>query len=280
MENQTLIPKDTRPHLVVERGPGNAGVGRWVPDQKHKLIAEYLDGTRQAWKKWGNRVFIDPFCGPGRVQVKGESFSREGGALVAWRTSVAMGAPFTQVLIGDLDEERARACEARLVDAGAPVRCFVGPAAETVIEMARCVPKSSLSFAYIDPYNLEYLAFSIFQALAPLRIDLAVHFSTMDQIRNLEFEFNPARARFDDAAPGWRENVQFLKMNKAGGAAAFFDYWFGLIRSLNFTASQQMPLVYNDTNHPIYRLVFFARHELPNRIWNDVAQGPQRGFDF
>lgn len=43
-----------------------------------------------------------------------------------------------------------------------------------------------------------------------------------------------------------------------------------------------MPLVPNDANHPIYRLVFFARHDLATRIWGDVARGmqPQRGFDF
>jgi hypothetical protein len=39
-------------------------------------------------------------------------------------------------------------------------------------------------------------------------------------------------------------------------------------------------LVYNDRNHAIYRLVFFSRHELPNRIWDDVAKGRQRGLDF
>lgn len=280
MRSSSEVQPDTREYLVVERGQNKAGVGRWVPEQKHPLIANYLQGTRQAWKKWPTRVFIDPFCGPGRIQVKGETSTRDGGAMVAWRKSVSMGAPFTHVLIGDTDEERARACEARLQDAGAPVRCFVGPAAQTVVSMAQCVPKGALCFAYIDPYNLEYLAFSIFEALAHLRVDFAVHFSTMDQIRNLEFEFNPDRARFDEAAPGWRDNVRLLTMNKAGGAAAFFDYWCQLVRSLDFTFSNEMPLVYNDTGHPIYRLVFFSRHELPNRIWDDVAKGPQRGFDF
>lgn len=33
-------------------------------------------------------------------------------------------------------------------------------------------------------------------------------------------------------------------------------------------------------NRPLYHLVFFSRHELPNRIWSDVAQGPNREFDF
>jgi len=41
-----------------------------------------------------------------------------------------------------------------------------------------------------------------------------------------------------------------------------------------------MPLVRDEGNRPLYHLVFFSRHELPNRIWGDVAQGPNREFDF
>jgi three-Cys-motif partner protein len=283
-EDEMAVPidvyPDSRDDLTVDEGQSKAGVGRWVPAKKHKWMANYLYGTRQAWKKWSQRAFIDPFCGPGRIRVKGEEFTRDGGALVAWRQSVKMGAPFTHVLIGDADEERARACEARLLDAGAPVQCFVGPAAETVTKMAANVPGRALCLAYIDPYNLEYLAFSILQSLAHLHVDFAVHYSTMDQVRNLEFEFNPKRARFDDTAPGWRENVEILKLNKAGAAEAFFEYWRGLVRSLNFTFSDEMPLVYNDSNHPIYRLAFFSRHPLPNRIWDDVVKDGQRGLDF
>ncbi len=33
-------------------------------------------------------------------------------------------------------------------------------------------------------------------------------------------------------------------------------------------------------NRPLYHLVFFSRHELPNRIWSDVAQGANREFNF
>jgi hypothetical protein len=80
--NSTLHP-DPCPSRVVERGPLNEGVGRWVPDVKHRLLCTYLHATRHAWAKWSDRVFIDPFAGPGRIQVKGESFTREGGAVRA-----------------------------------------------------------------------------------------------------------------------------------------------------------------------------------------------------
>lgn len=271
---------DSRPGLPIELGPDNGGVGRWVPEQKHALLGLYLEGTREAWKKWPERVFIDPFCGPGRVRVRGESIDREGGAVAAWRKSQKCGMPFSKMLVGDLNAGRAHACAARLADLDAPVEVFVGPAANTVKQMVAAVPDRALCLAYIDPYNLEHLSFSIIRELATLRVDLVIHFSTMDLVRNVESEFNPSRARFDEAAPGWRDRIDATRMSKSALPGAFFNDWCKLISSLGFIASREMPLVYNDSGHPIYRLVLFSRHELPNRIWADVAHGPNRSFDF
>jgi hypothetical protein len=61
-------------------------VGPWVPEQKHRYVFQYLYATQHAWGNWHSRAFIDPFCGPGRIQVTGKTSTRDGGALVAWRT--------------------------------------------------------------------------------------------------------------------------------------------------------------------------------------------------
>lgn len=266
--------------LIVERGPDDKGVGSWVPAEKHRLLSEYLYWTRSAWKGWPSRVFIDPFCGPGRIQVTGESFTRDGGAVVAWRT-LAPAAPFTSMLIGDLNAERVGSCKQRLEAVDAPVTQFIGPAAETIREMAAAVPPRSLCMAFIDPYNLELLSFWILQELAKLRkIDLAINFSTMDLQRNAELEFDPKRARFDDTAPGWRKDPAIVSASKQNVKHAFFRYWCDLVKGLGFTHNQEMPLIRNDRGHGIYRIVFFARHDLPNRIWSGVARGPNRSFDF
>lgn len=274
------IQPDPCPELPVERGSHGKGVGSWVPAEKHRLLCEYLDGSRYAWKKWQSRVLIDPFAGPGRIQVAGESFSRDGGAVRAWR-SLVQHAPFTNMFIGDLDEERALACQRRLAAVGAPATAFVGPADETVRAMVAAVPSGSLSLAYIDPYNLEFLSFSILQELAKLpKVDLAINFCTMDLQRNAEPEFDPSRARFDGTAPGWRQHPPVLLASKKNVKVAFLRYWCDLVRGLGFSHSREMPTVRNDRGHGIYRMVFFARHDLPTRIWTDVAKGPNRSFAF
>lgn len=272
--------EDPCPELVVERGPRDEGVGSWVPEDKHRLLREYLTATRHAWGKWSHRFFIDPFAGPGRIQVKGESFTRDGGAVVAWR-ALEPSAPFTGMLVGDLDGERARACQSRLRALGAPTSMFVGPAEDTVPRMIAQVPAKALCFAYVDPYNLELLTFSLLQRLAALpKIDLAINFCTMDLQRNVDLEFDPTRARFDGTAPGWREQPAIQTCSKVNQKLEYFRYWCEMVKSLGFSHSREMPLVRNEQGHAIYRLVFFARHDLPTRIWGDVARDRNRSFDF
>lgn len=283
---QLAVEPDPRPDLPVELGPNGEGVGKWVPEQKHTLLAKIIGGTRAARRNWrekvgGELVFIDPFCGPGRIQVKGESFTRDGGAMVACRQAASYKVPFTSALVGDLEPERADACGARLEAIGVPMRRFVGPAIETVQDMVNQVPKGSLSLAYLDPYNLEYLAFSIIRTLATLRnIDFAVHFSTMDLHRNVDMELDPSRARFDDAAPGWRDALGPRDLSKSNLPQEFFSYWINLVKGLGFEFSEEMPLVRDEKNRPLYRLVFFSRHPLPNKIWSDVARSPNLNFGF
>jgi len=79
-----ILP-DPCPKLVVERGSSGQGLGWWVPQVKHTYSAKYISVTRKAQAKFRKRILIDPFCGPGRVQVSGEAFTRDGGAMVAWR---------------------------------------------------------------------------------------------------------------------------------------------------------------------------------------------------
>jgi three-Cys-motif partner protein len=281
MSFRLSVESDPCPDLPVEAGPNQDGVGKWVPEQKHTLLAKMIGGTRAARGKWGQRVLIDPFCGPGRIRVKGESFTRDGGTMIACRQATTCIVPFTSVLVGDLDSGRAEACGARLKAIGAPVKRFIGPAIETVRDMIKEVPRGALSLAYIDPYNLEYLAFSIIETLATLQnIDFAVHFSTMDLHRNVDMELDPLRARFDDAAPGWRDALGSRNLSKGSLPQEFFAYWMELVKGLGFEFSKEMPLVRGDRNEPLYRLVFFSRHPFPNKIWADVARNPNLGFDF
>lgn len=272
---------DPCPELCIEQGPRDKGVGLWVPTQKHVLLAKLIGGTRAARAKWPHRVFIDPFCGPGRIRVEGEASTRDGGSVVAWRQSQAVAPVFTSMLVGDLNQARVDACVSRLSALDAPVRGFCGAADTTVPQMIRAVPSGALVLVYLDPYNLEYLSFDIIRALAQLpKVDFAVHFSTMDLQRNVDMELDDDRARFDRAAPGWRDAVDVGGLSKQGLRQAFFSYWMRLVEGLGFAFSNAMPLISDGRGIPLYRLVAFSRHDLPNKVWADVARSPNLELDF
>lgn len=272
------VPADPYPALPIECGPKKQGVGEWVPQEKHRLLWHYLDASRNAWRRWPSRIFIDPFSGPGRIQVKHESFTRPSGAVLA-HLALSLDAPFTGMFVGDLDAERAAACEKRLKAIGAAATAFPGPAVTAVPEMVAKVPSNSLCMAYIDPYSLEHLSFSILKELAKLRkIDLAVNFSTMDVQRNVELEFDPTRDRFDEAAPAWSRDSAIRAASRQNVKHEFFRYWLNLVQGLGFAHSHQMPMIHNTRGHGIYRLCFFSKHGFPQRIWDDVARGPNRSL--
>lgn len=281
MRFQLTSAVDPLPHLPIEYGRTGEGVGRWVPEKKHTFLAKYIEGTRRAREKFGQRVYVDLFCGPGRIQVKGEPETRPGGAQVAWHHSLRDGVNFTSCLVGDLDARRVEACVQRLRAVGAPAVALPGAAESTVDQALALIPHNALCLVYLDPYNLQYLSFSVIEKLARLKyVDFAVHFSTMDLRRNVLMEFSAERARFDATAPGWREHIDPWTFVRGDADDAFFDYWCGLVKGLGFSISRRMPLVRDDGNRPLYHLVFFSRHELPNRIWGDVAQAENREFDF
>lgn len=266
---------DPLPNLDVDRGKNGDGVGQWVAQQKHMYLSTYIDAARAAAKSkyFSEWVFIDPFCGPGRMRQRNESTTRPGGSVVAWRQSQASGTPFGKVFIGDINPIKREACEARLRALGAPVQSFLGAAEKTVLDMVRAVPKNALCLVYLDPYNLELLSYSVIETLATLsKVDFVVHFSTMDLIRNVAAELDPERARFDEVSPGWRQRLGGVANQSL--AVAFFDDWYKKVKTLNFEFSKAMPLITNDDQREIYKLVFFARHDLPIKLWADVARDP------
>lgn len=267
---------DPRPDLLVDRNPDGKGVGPWVPRDKHRLLTEYLHGTRHAWKAWPQRVLIDPFCGPGRISVAGESITRDGGSVAAWRELQAAGSSFTQIFVGDLDPEKVSACAARLGALGASVRAFVGPAQQTVPQMVAAVPRGALCLAYVDPYCLNLLDFQMLRQLSMLQVDLAIHFSTMDLQRNIALDVSEDRGMFEPVAPGWQSVVPSRSLGVKQLRHAFFDYWLQQLMSLGFTHSKSMPFILNTQGAAMYRLVFLARHDLPLKVWTDVARDPTR----
>lgn len=87
-------------------------------------------------------------------------------------------------------------------------------------------------------------------------------------------QLDPHRDRFDHALPGWRSRVPIDELSKTSLPGWFFNAWCDAIRDLGFKVSGQMPQITDGKGRTIYRMVFLSRHELPDRIWGDIARSP------
>lgn len=260
-------------------------VGYWVED-KHNCLCRYVDisrGPRSGWIGPGKAgaTYIDLFCGAGRCRIKETGKWIDGGAVAAWKKSVEGGAPFTQVLVGDLDEQRRSAAVERLRRLGAPVKEFAGPAVDVAKQVVSFVNPHGLHFTFLDPYNLEALNFQILQSLSKLRrIDILIHLSQMDLQRNLVANAVSEESAFDSLAPGWRDKVDIVR-GQQEVRQQVFEYWRGLVASLGVDTSTEMRLIRGSKNQPLYWLLLAAKHDLAHRFWATAANVEGQGkFDF
>jgi hypothetical protein len=142
------------------------------------------------------------------------------------------------------------------------------------------VKPNGLHLAYLDPFNLEHLPFSVIERLARFKnIDVVVHFSIMDLQRELELDFERDESRLEVFAPGWRFNIDPRTVSKQEARNQFVQYWLSLVNSLGFSCSRERPLMTNSNNGPLYRMMLLMRPPLAEKLWGDIAK-PSQGKLF
>lgn len=208
-------------------------VGAWAKI-KHERLRSYLDLSRGARNKFltgraKSAAFIDLFCGPGRAKVKETGEFIDGSAVAAWNISKEGGAPFSDIYVADLDEERRQATVSRLKKLNAPVRELSGAAVEAAAQVARIINPYGLHFAFVDPFSLGALDFRIIQSLAALKhIDMLIHISKMDHQRNLDINLKADESALDSFVPGWRGRIDGNRQQQ-DIRRQIIEYWQELV---------------------------------------------------
>ena len=260
-------------------------VGPWAKE-KHDCLCRYIDISRAVRARWvgqgkAGATYIDPFCGPGRCRVRETGEWIDGGAVAAWKKSRDGGAPFTQVYIGDLDQQRREAAATRLRQLGAPVVEIDGAAVESIRQIVASLNPHGLHFAFLDPFSLEALDFGIIDALSKFKhIDMLVHVNQMDLQRNLVSNATSDESAFDRFAPGWRNEVDLVQ-GQQGIRQQVFQYWRDQVASLGVWTSTEMRLITGSKNQPLYWLLLAAKHDLAHKFWATASNVEGQGkLDF
>ncbi len=253
-------------------------VGPWAKD-KHDYLERYVEATagprskylsNQGGRPAGGAAFVDLFAGPGmaRVRTSGEIIS--GSPLIAVRHARA---PFTQIVLCDKEPENADALRKRTAGYGT-VHVLEGDCNHRIEDILNLIPEYGLNIALLDPYGLRPLSFETISALGRVkRMDLLIHFPTMDIKRNLQ---NKSQLQYIDQFLGtkdWRSRVK-----SPGDVVKLIDVLREQLAPVGYDqkAVRSLPVL-NRNKNVLYHLIYASKHVKGNAIWESIAKTTATG---
>jgi three-Cys-motif partner protein len=256
-------------------------VGPWAAE-KHERLRKYVDSYRSARamflppKGTGGAAYIELFSGPGRSLVDPGGYFIDGSPLVAYEAARRSGAKFSELYFNDIDPENIAALKQRLARQGGAAQFYNEAASTAVDRITYALNPTGLHFAFLDPYNLESLPFSVIQKLAKLnRMDMLIHVSIFDLQRNLRRYLTEGRI-LDSFMPGWHDAVDVNRSDKAV-RTELLRHWLNLIKGLGTTPADGIELVSATGGQRLYWLVFVSAHPLGRKLWGDISNVNDQG---
>jgi three-Cys-motif partner protein len=259
-------------------------VGPWAAE-KHERLRKYIQASHGARARFlrpqgtGGASYIELYSGAGRSLITGTNQIMDGSAVVAFKAGQASGRRFSAMHLSDLEAQNSAALAQRIKALGGSATSYIGDASVVVDQVMSAINPHGLHLAFLDPFNLAQLPFSIIERMLRVkRMDMIIHVSVQDLQRNLDIHSRVGRS-LDIFAPGWRDAVD---VNQATAAlrAAFIDYWLGMIRSLGSNPATGIPLIVGEKNQRLYWLVFLSSNPLGQKLWNDVQNLSGQGSLF
>lgn len=258
-----------------------AEVKDWAED-KYLHVEHYARMFAKAMKgKWGLRVYLELFSGPGRASLEGTNRILDTAPLRA----LGLQTGFDLHVYGELDGERLQALEERCRRRRPEAQyAFVqGDVNDTWPELLGYVQKGArggtyLTFCFVDPYACSDVAFETIRGLAELYVDFLVLIpSFMDANRNCERYLEPDNGILDRFLGDreWRD-AWFERAEPKERFGSFVADQFGQrMKRLGFLydGSVDMKLIRStDKNLPLYHLAFFSRKELGMNLWREAMK--------
>ena len=263
--------------------------GYWAKD-KLCFWHRYVDMVTKSMvgkPHWpGGIVYVDLFSGPG-ICVDRDSGERfPGSPLIAANASK----PFSKILLCELDQNNASACESRLSTTYAKNKfeMFVGDCNETINELTAKIPRSALTLAFIDPTGLHVQLETVKKLAKSGATDALILFPVaQDVMRNANYYyFSQEESKLDmflGSDSNWRDQLNTTTTDDPVVKRKLFAkiYKEQLNRHCGFTYFGEKVIERNSA--PLYRLIFATQNELAIKFWNESlkkdSQG-QKGLPF
>jgi three-Cys-motif partner protein len=254
--------------------------GRWVVE-KLDYLERYINVFETAMRmKWPRRCYMDLFAGPGKCVCRTTGAVYLGSPLIALSTRY----PFTDYIFVDGDASTLATLEQRCT--ASPyldrIQFEAGDANDVVGDIVeRIMGRPSLNLAFLDPEGLE-LHWDTVAALARIkRLDLIIHYSQMGLERMMPIAFDSEPPTdvdrfFGDTA--WRNiYAKHRRQEESFLHRQLMDFYKSKLTLLGYREALRddevgaEPLMRNEKNAPLYRLLFASKHPLGLKFWQKVT---------
>lgn len=275
--HSTKLSKRRPADTVVVNGQLARCAGPWA-QVKLGILEDYLTGFATAATRSRHRIYIDPFCGPGKNLVPG-GLLLDGSPLIAMSTQPA----FTHCLFLDRDQANLSALRSRIAEeyphhraqiVAEPRDCNVA-----LPTLLRRLPRDAASFAFLDPggVNLEW---PTVQALARHKGD---HPWKIEQFILFPYDFGIARMLNPDnpqffarmtptlnvifGNDEWQRDIQHNGRRLRGDALRerITSRYMDQLRRLGYAHVEER-LIKRPNGHPLYYLIFASDHTVGDKI--------------
>jgi three-Cys-motif partner protein len=231
--------------------------------------------------RWGLRVYIDPFSGPGRARIQGTKRIVETSPLIALRVPD----PFDKYIFCDMESDSIAALKNR-VNRDFPhanASYLVGDCNELVSKIVEEIPTASkrrtvLSFCFVDPYGMSDLKFETIRVLSKFRMDFLILLALAMDANRFESLYVKETSRAVDEFLGladWRIRWARAKSRRTSFRHFLAREFADQMTTLGYlpAALEKMKEVRSDEkNLPLYHLAFFSKNERGYEFWKQVLK--------
>lgn len=216
-------------------------------------------------------AYVDLFSGPGVCEVTATRERFPGSPVIA----ASAPKPFVKILLCELDNDCASACESRLSALLQPdcFQVFRGDCNERVCDIVRAIPDHALTLAFLDPTGLHLWFETVAQLSSHGAVDLLILFpDAIDIIRNeRHLYFADTESNLDRVlglSADWRDRVRLLNSTDSTKRRRLFAtiYEEQLKRHLGYRHFANE--IIRGPQGPLYRLIYATKHERGIDFWN------------
>lgn len=254
--------------------------GTWI-DTKHKLLTYYAHLFATGMKNtWPSRVYLELFSGPGRCLIRRKAKEDLGSPLKVIEHE------FTKFIFTERNQAAAEALSQRLhpFAKSANTEIWCGDCAEAIEHIQ--IPAGSLTFAFIDPTGIAHAPFSLIENLhRKTRCDLLINIQHGMGIKMNIHQYTPDASE-ESALTKFLGKDSWKRLPRHNARDFFrgvLDLYKEQLHKLGFKREciGQEVLITNDSNTPLYLLLFASKDPKGKEFWTKAMKGvlPME-FDF